>query len=53
MLDTVVLIAIPFVALLLTVPYVIREERKARRWRQMMIDECRGCPLFDEEDRNE
>jgi cytochrome c-type biogenesis protein CcmH/NrfF len=53
MLETVVLIAIPVIALLLTVLYVMREERKARRWRQIMADECRRCPLFDEEDRSE
>jgi hypothetical protein len=45
MAETMVLIAIPAIAFVVTTIVVIRGELKAKKLRDVMLEECKRCPL--------
>ena len=52
MVETIVLIAIPTIAFVVTSVLVIRDELKTQKSRKAMFEECKRCPLYggDEND---
>ena len=50
MVETIVLIAIPTIAFVVTSVVVVRNELKMQKSREAMFEECKRCPLYGDDE---